>query len=73
MRAFAKYLRDTREDVRFLTGDVELQLHVIDGWLRWLRTDRQVSHTTVRTYFGALAAVGQRLERAHGMVNPFGL
>lgn len=73
LRAFAGYLLWAREDARFLSGDVELQLAVIDGWLRWLRTERQVSHTTARTYFGALTAIGQRLERAYGMVNPFGL
>jgi integrase len=73
LRTFAGYLRLTHEDVRFLSGDVELQLAVIDGWLRWLRTERHVSHTTARTYFGALTAIGQRLERAYGMVNPFGL
>lgn len=73
LRTFAGYLHSTHEDARFLSGDVELQLAVIDGWLRWLRTERQVSHTTARTYFGALTAIGQRLERAYGMVNPFGL
>jgi integrase len=71
--AFATYLDATGEGARFLSGDVELQLHAIDAWLRWLRTERRVSHATARTYFGALTAIGQRLERARGMVNPFGL
>ncbi len=73
LHVFALFLRDAPSAASFLSGDVEAQLHVIDGWIRWLRTERQASHTTVRTYFGALTAIGQRLERAHGMVNPFGL
>jgi integrase len=73
LSAFVKYLVASNHAGVFLSGDVEGQLAVIDAWVGWLRTERRVSHTTVRTYFGALTAIGQRLERARGMVNPFGL
>jgi len=72
LHVFALFLQESNA-AAFLSGEVEAQLRVIDDWILWLRTERKVSHTTVRTYFGALTAIGQRLERAHGMVNPFGL
>jgi len=73
LRIFAKYLASSGQAGAFLSGDVEAQLQVIDLWVRWLHTERRVSHVTVRTYFDGMNAITQRLERARGMVNPFGL
>jgi integrase len=73
LHVFALFLVRSGEHGPFLSGDVETQIRVIDAWVRWLRTERHVAHTTVHNYFGALTAIGQRLERAYGMVNPFGL
>lgn len=73
LHLFTRFLSEAQLADRFLSGDVEQQLLAIDTWVRWLRTERRVSHTTVRTYFGAVAAVIQRLETGYGMVNPFAL
>jgi integrase/recombinase XerC len=73
LRVFARFLHSSGEEEAFLSGDVDAQLRAIDGWVRALRTERKVSHTTVHTYFGAMHAVCRRLERSRGMVNPFAL
>jgi integrase len=73
LRAFTNFLWHAKHDRAFLSGDVQRQVAVLDAWVCWLRNERRVSHTTVRTYWGALTAIGQRLERAHGFVNPFAL
>lgn len=73
LRVFAQFLRASGEESAFLSGDVDMQLGVIDRWVHVLRTERKVSHTTVHTYFGAMHAICRRVERTHGMVNPFAL
>lgn len=72
LRDFATFLRDEREARAFLSGDLQRQLRVIDRWVAWLR-GRDVSYVTVRTYWSAMTAIFQRLQRAHGMMNPLAL
>lgn len=73
LHVFARFLRETHADFLFLRGDVQQQVVAIDQWVKWLRTERRVSHITVRTYWTALDAVCRRIERARGFVNPFSL
>lgn len=73
VRGFANFLELSGHARDFLGGDLERQVEVLEAWVLWLRQERRVSHVTVRTYWSALVAVGQRLERGLGMVNPFGV
>jgi len=73
LHTFLGFLVRTKNDRQFLSGDLERQVEILERWVRWLREERRVSHITVRTYWSALASIGQRLERARGLVNPFGI
>jgi integrase len=70
LHTFAAYLMTTRTDRAFLSGDMQRQAAVIEGWLTAMR-GRSLARTTIRTYWNALHAICARLQRRDGMVNPF--
>jgi integrase/recombinase XerC len=69
---FGQFLREARAERAFLSGDLQRQILVIDRWVTSLR-QRNLSYVTVRTYWGAMTAILHRLQRIHGMTNPFAL
>jgi integrase len=73
LHAFTRFLFETKSDLRFLSGDLQRQVTVLEDWVIWLRDSRRVKHVTVRSYWIAMTAICARLERAHALVNPFGL
>ncbi len=73
LHAFARFLFETKSDLAFLGGDLQRQVEALEDWVIWLRETRRVSHVTVRSYWIAMTSICGRLERAHGVVNPFGL
>jgi integrase len=69
---FGRFLREAHAERAFLSGDLQHQILVIDRWITWLRK-RNLSYVTVRTYWSAMTAIFQRLQRIHGMTNPLAL
>lgn len=70
LQTFAAYLTETRTDRAFLSGDVQRQAAVIEGWMTAMRS-RSLARTTIRTYWNALHSICARLQRQEGMLNPF--
>jgi integrase/recombinase XerD len=71
-RQFLGFVREAHLERALLSGTLERQARVIEMWLASLRA-RGVARVTIRTYWNALNAVFARVERAHNMVNPFGV
>jgi integrase len=71
VRRFATYLRDTRTEVAFLSGQLPAQVRVLEDWIAWLRS-AGANHTTVNHYWRTLHAVLHRIARADGVLVPTG-
>jgi len=66
---FRLYLRETKSAATFLSGQVQDQTRVMEGWIAWLR-GRRATHTTVNTYWRQLHAPFARIARQDGCVDP---
>jgi integrase/recombinase XerC len=64
----------TREQLadRFLSGDMEEQIRILQVWIGWLRA-KGILRTSRTSYWHALSALFERLARSSGSVNPLRL
>jgi integrase len=69
-RSFRAYLVEAQAEKHALSGEFVQQRDVLAGWCAWL-LKRGRSRVSVRTYWGAMAALCDRIEAADGMTNPF--
>jgi integrase len=70
--SFGTFLASERLSDRFLAGDVEEQIHLLQTWVGWLRV-KGVVRTSRVSYWHALTALFERLARTSGSVNPLRL
>ena len=67
-----RFLQESGSDKRFLSGDVEVQLHVLREWVGWLR-DRNVTRVAINTRWRGLSSLLRWIGAADGTVNPLAL
>ena len=66
------FLSTERLAERFLAGNAEEQVRILQSWVGWLRA-RGVLRTSRVSYWHALTAVFERLSRTFGTLNPLRL
>ena len=71
-RSLRRFLVESREDVAFLSGDLDRQLHSLSAWIGWLRT-RGVSRVAINNYWRGASSVFRWISSDDGSVNPFAL
>jgi len=68
---FRTFLVEARVADRFLRGQLSEQLTILDDWIAWLRTVRELSQVSIRSYWTGLAAVFARISRIDAVANPW--
>lgn len=68
-RHFRAFLRETKNAPRFLGGDLEQQVRVVEEYVAFLRA-KNLARATVNGYWRGLRALFERLRRDDGMANP---
>lgn len=71
-RSFCTFLTSEQLADRFLAGDAEAQVRILQSWIGWLRA-RGVLRTSRTSYWHALTAAFERVARATGTINPLRL
>ncbi len=69
VRRLCDFLDRTRADRGFLSGQLPVQLQILERWLGWLRAGG-ANHTTVNHYWRMLHSGLKRLSARTGMVDP---
>lgn len=69
-RSLRRYVMEEREDGAFLSGDVERQLLVLQGWIAWLRL-HDVSRVSINSYWRGATSLFRWMSVREGTVNPF--
>lgn len=69
-RSLRRYVMEKREDGAFLSGDVERQLLVLQGWIAWLRL-HDVSRVSINSYWRGATSLFRWMSVREGTVNPF--
>lgn len=69
VRRLCDFLRQTRSERDFLSGQLPTQLRILERWLGWLRAGG-ANHTTVNHYWRMLHSGLKRLGTRTGMVDP---
>lgn len=67
---FRTYLKRMNVEDAFLGGEIARQVHVLDGWVAYLRTAGN-ARATINTYWRGMRVLCTRLQRDDGVVNPF--
>lgn len=68
-RVFRRFLVSTGEHRTFLSGELEAQMRVLEGWIAWMR-DGGRTRVTINNYWRALSLIFARLNQQQGTVNP---
>jgi len=71
-RSFCMFLSSEHLTDRFLGGDAEAQVQILQSWIVWLKK-KGTQRTSRTSYWHALSAAFERLTRKTGMVNPLRL
>jgi integrase/recombinase XerC len=71
-RQFRAYLHDTQSAHRFIDGQAQSQIRILEQWIAWMRS-RGLNHTSVNTYWRSLHAALARIAREDGLVIPTAL
>lgn len=69
VKRFERFLRETNAVERFLSGDLRVQVRVLEGWIAWNRA-AGANHTTTNHYWRCLHAVLTRISRSDSVVDP---
>ena len=72
--SFRQYLVEQHLERRFLSGQLDSQLRVLEGWIAYLRVGGRSANgrtrVTINNYWRALALLCTRLHRQDGILNP---
>lgn len=69
-RSFRQYMEAINGTTRFISGDLQYQVRLVEEWPAFLRS-RNVARPTVNSYWRGMRGLCARIGRQDGVVNPF--